>query len=178
MANGDIDASIPKPIKASRLFDAIAICLGANEPVAVEPTSVEVDTDTVPSRSLRILLAEDNLINQKVACKQLESLGFSVQVVANGNEVLAAMDEQPFDVVLMDCQMPLLDGYAATQEIRQREGQERHTIVIAMTASALAEDRDRCIAVGMDDFISKPVRREALKAVLERWEGTIDTHSE
>ena len=115
------------------------------------------------------MLADDSLINQKVALNQLRSLGYEADVVANGEEVLDLMTKISYDIIFMDGQMPVLDGYATTQAIRQREGETRHTIVIATTANAMKGDREQCLAAGMDDYLSKPVRKEDLAAKLLYW---------
>ena len=126
-------------------------------------------TVTEPSgRALRVLLAEDNPVNQRVATKMLARLGHHTEVAHNGLEALDMLARQTFDVVLMDCHMPECDGYTATARIRAREGGDAH-VIIALTASALHDDRERCLAAGMNDYLTKPVRREDLAAVLERW---------
>lgn len=126
------------------------------------------DTTLGQRLPLRILLAEDNLINQKVGKRILERLGYQADVAGNGLEVLAALHGQRYDLVLMDVQMPEMDGVAATQAIRQAFSEEAQPVIIALTANALDGDRERFLQVGMDDYLSKPVRIEALTAVLQR----------
>jgi CheY-like chemotaxis protein len=116
---------------------------------------------------IRILVVDDNLVNRKVARKQLERLGYLVDVVDGGKPALAAMASAPYPVVLLDCEMPEMDGYATTVEIRRRENGERHTTIIAMTGHALEGARERCLDSGMDEYVAKPVTLDALAAVLD-----------
>ncbi|MBV9122500.1 MAG: response regulator [Planctomycetes bacterium] len=157
---------LTKPIKQADLWKAILQALGT--PVPVEPT-VPAAAPVAPRslRLLRILLAEDNLVNQKLAISLLERQGHSVAVANNGREVLAALEKQTFDLVLMDVQMPVLDGLETTAAIRAHERETgRHVPIIAMTAYAMKGDRERCLGAGMDGYISKPIRLpELLKAI-------------
>jgi CheY-like chemotaxis protein len=121
-------------------------------------------SDQEIQKGLRILLAEDNLVNQKVAIKMLERLGYTADVAADGREVLAALESRPYDVVLMDVQMPEMDGLEATRSIRSTACHQPY--IIAMTAHAMKGDREECLDAGMNDYISKPVRIEELKAAL------------
>ena len=133
------------------------------------------------SQQLNILLAEDNLINQKVTLRMLERLGHQAQVAKNGHEVLAALEQSTYDLILMDVQMPEMDGLTATEHIRQDEKLPQQPYIIALTANALKGDRERFLAAGMDDYLSKPVRLEDLATAIEtytldRVEGATHLH--
>jgi len=119
-------------------------------------------------RKVRILVAEDNIVNQQVALFNLRKLGYDADVATDGVEALDAFERKRYDIILMDCRMPDLDGYETTKEIRQRERGGKHTWIIAMTASAMDGDRAKCLTAGMDDYVSKPLRRTELSAALER----------
>jgi two-component system sensor histidine kinase/response regulator len=122
----------------------------------------------------RLLVVEDNRVNQKVALHLLERLGCHVELASDGAEGVSKAESGKYDFLLMDCQMPVMDGFKATAEIRRREGPNAHTIIIAMTANALPEDREACLRAGMDDYISKPINRAELVRVLERFAPSWD----
>ena len=158
-----VAAYLTKPVTESELFDAILTALGARVEKAQTPALITHHSLREGQRKLRVLLAEDNAVNQMLAARLLEKEGHSATVVSNGREALAALEKKSFDLVLMDVQMPEMDGFEATAEIRLREkitGQ--HLPIIAMTAYAMRGDRERCLAAGMDSYISKPIRAEEL----------------
>lgn len=133
--------------------------------------------ETVTRHHYRILLVDDNAINQKVAQLQLEKLGYRADVANNGREAVEMFGKKPYDLVLMDCQMPELDGYGATEEIRKSEDKKRHVPIVAVTANASDEDRERCRASGMDEYLTKPLAIETLSSLMARWDRSIDTET-
>lgn len=163
-------AFMTKPIKQSQLHTILARVIQPQpDTLYRDPNRTrQVDTEFAALHSLRILLAEDNVVNQKVAQKILGRLGYQTDVAANGLEVIAALHRQHYDVVLMDVQMPEMDGIEATHIIRGDFALERQPVIIAMTAAAMPEDRQMCLDVGMDEYVSKPVRLDELADVLYR----------
>ena len=166
-ADAGVGAFLTKPVREAQLFDCIGRLLGDG---AVVPAQAGPE-DAPRRRPGRVLLAEDNAVNQQVALAILDSLGFSADVAGDGQAAVDMLRAGSYTAVLMDCQMPRLDGFAATREIRAGGGEAARTPIIALTASALASDREQCLAAGMDDFVSKPLRRETLIAALNRWVG-------
>jgi len=165
---------LQKPARMEHLRNALRDAMGA-EPIHKDTRSLsaaEMKDKRTTRRQIggRVLVVDDNIVNQKVAQKMLEGFGCRVDVAADGLEALDMTDALPYDLVLMDCQMPQLDGWKTTEEIRKREGDSgAHVPIIAMTASAMQGDRERCIACGMDDYITKPVTIESLEAIVEHW---------
>ncbi|HEV2712802.1 MAG TPA: response regulator, partial [Gaiellaceae bacterium] len=160
-------ASLTKPIRPSQLYDVLLDVLGEEAPVAAaEPEAEPERAGEAPAGApLRVLIAEDNTVNQRLALLLLEKLGHRADVVGNGAEALEALERGAYDVILMDVQMPEMDGLEATRRIHERWASRRPRI-IAVTAGAMSEERDRCLAAGMDDYLSKPIRIEELSAAL------------
>jgi len=168
-----------KPVRSSELHGALMQLAAPQVAAATGPAGIAPAGPLIPQPRPargRVLVVEDNTVNQLVAQGVLTKLGFSVQLAGDGRQALTAMDTEAFDVVLMDCHMPEMDGYEATAELRRREGDRRHadrpggqrrTPVIAMTAGVLAEDRERCLAAGMDDFVAKPIDVDLLARALD-----------
>jgi PAS domain S-box-containing protein len=162
-------ASLTKPIKPSQLYDTLMNVLGATPAGVQAAASREGPVERLAERvPLRILVAEDNVVNQQLALLVLQKLGYQAEVTANGLEALQALEREPYDVVLMDVQMPTMDGLEATRRIHQRWPEGRRPHVIAATASAMEEEREACLAAGMDDYLSKPIRVDELAAALRR----------
>ena len=152
----------------ARLERAARPAAGAEAAGAVEAAPATAEAPAAARSRGRVLVAEDNPVNQKVAARMVERLGYAVDVASTGDEAVASVRRGPYSAILMDGQMPETDGFEATRIIRALEG-ERHTPIIALTASAMRGDRERCLAAGMDDYVSKPVSPEQLEAVLRRW---------
>ena len=179
LAEAGISGCLLKPVRQSDLYNRLLEIVGAQSVLkTLEPLEATIPTycpgtaspvlaPARQSRPGRILLAEDNPVNQKVALRQLQKLGYTADTASNGLEVLAAVEKITYDVILMDCQMPEMDGYEATQHLRQQKRTAK-THIIAMTANAMQGDRDKCLSAGMDDYISKPVTIDDLQSALNR----------
>ncbi len=164
-----IQGYLSKPVRQDQLHDCLLAVLGLQETDTGQLITRHTLVEARAQRRGCILLAEDNLVNQRVALALLKKLGYRADVVNNGLEAVEALACQPYDLVLMDCQMPELDGFAATAQIRQNEGDQRRTLIVAMTASAMQGDRERCLAAGMDDYVSKPITLDVLREKLALW---------
>jgi CheY-like chemotaxis protein len=178
----EIAAYLQKPVRQSQLYNCLLVIMSEQPPaVDIHQTPRLITRHSLGRMNrqkeiavkapikARILVAEDNVVNQKVALKQLRSLGYAADIVSNGREAVEAVKNNGYEVVLMDCQMPIADGFEATAEIRRSEADAKRTIIIAMTAHALEGEREKCLAAGMDDYISKPVKIEKLRQILEKW---------
>jgi CheY-like chemotaxis protein len=179
-----VDATLNKPVRSVALAECLAL-VRAVLPESDLPAEAILTRASWPLPVIRpapdqcVLVAEDNPVNQKVARRVLERLGYLVEVVENGAEAVRACQERTYAAVLMDCQMPVMDGYTAVGEIRRLEASEpeRHTPIIALTAEALKGERERCLAAGMDDYLSKPFHVTAVETLLHRYvaQATIAT---
>jgi CheY-like chemotaxis protein len=164
-----ISASVYKPIRPRQLLDALSQSFDRRLTSARKaPATLVFDPAFASRYPLRILVADDNRVNQKVASSFLEKLGYRVEVVGNGLEVLQALESKSYDIVFLDIHMPEMDGYEAARQIQKRWAANRPRIV-AMTGNAMQGDRQKCLEAGMDDYIAKPVRMEDLRNALERW---------
>ena len=165
-----LSATLSKPVHPENLQECLRVALGLGPAWNAPLETADRDRSaTAPLKRGRLLLAEDNVINQKVAVAMLSSAGYVVDVVDDGAGAVEAVATQRYDAILMDCQMPVVNGYDATIAIRAQEGSGRRTPIIALTASARREDRERCLAVGMDSYLAKPVSKDALVALVASW---------
>jgi CheY-like chemotaxis protein len=187
------DAYLTKPVGQSRLFDVLVEVMSrpvSSQDGVLTPTGEEAERDTEHElitqysieerrkRRIRILLAEDNEINRRVAFRILDKAGYQCDTVTNGREAISAVETIRYDLVLMDCQMPEMDGFEATAAIRAKERDSAtHLTIVAMTAHAMKGDRERCLAAGMDDYISKPVNPDEMFRVIDEWTGTASPRS-
>ncbi len=183
MEKAGFRAGLAKPIRQSQLFDCMAEVMadtlaiagdGGNGiagksggTAAATPSAMKVTVKW--KNQLRILVAEDNSVNRKVAVRMLEKLGYTADIAANGVEAVNAVSLIPYDIVFMDCQMPEMDGFEATCQIRKMHGSARLTAIVAMTANALQGDKEKCLAAGMDDYVAKPIRQSELGGAIDRW---------
>ena len=182
--DGMVRASVhlTKPIRKARFYQGIRAALGLDlEPPAVQGESrsrENVGEPEVAGIKLRVLVADDNAVNQKIVLKLLGKLGHSADAVANGLEAVQANQRMAYDLILMDCQMPDMDGYQATAEIRKLESREGHIPIIALTANAMAGDREKCLDAGMDDFLTKPIQPKLLTETLKMWAAAMRSELE
>jgi two-component system sensor histidine kinase/response regulator len=169
-----VDAWITKPVRPSHLFSCLLELYGNSDRVRIEkvaaPPPGAIDNKQPDWRkAVRVLLVDDNLVNRTIGAKQLSALGYAVETADGARRGLEIVSKGSCDLILMDCEMPEMDGYQAVAEIRRREGSGRHTVVIALTAHATLDDRARCLDAGMDDYLSKPVKLQALAEMLDTW---------
>lgn len=171
-----ITMTLAKPLRQGKLCEAVIAALSKKTLAEEKFIPSDVKMKIKPEK---VLLAEDNAINQQVALRMLEKLGYKADVALNGIEVLNAVKKKDYDLILMDCQMPEMDGYKVTGEIRKMEKkQKRHSLIIAMTAHVLKGDREKCLLAGMDDYIPKPIDMKLLSARLEHWLAPTDDRTE
>jgi CheY-like chemotaxis protein len=169
LEGADVDASLVKPVRQWQLLNALATTW-SKRGGAIPAAPVRVRQEGMfTGMGIRALLAEDNVVNQKVAVRMLERLGVRADVAANGREAVDMFQLAWYDLIILDCQMPEMDGYAAAEEIRRLERGERRVAIVAMTAEAMGDARERCLASGMDDYIAKPVKFEQLTEVVKEW---------
>jgi CheY-like chemotaxis protein len=168
---------LTKPIKKGKLLEALVQAVSGRREVAIKTEEHQQSHDKLAERlPLRILLCDDNAINQKVATRLLQQMGYQPDVVATGNEAVAVLEQRSYDLVLMDVMMPGLNGYETTRLIRERQHQPQiypnykaSMAIVAMTASAMEGDKEKCLEAGMDDYVAKPVRADHFRAIVERW---------
>jgi CheY-like chemotaxis protein len=171
-----------KPVKPVQFFEALTRAFSNIKSVPEQaPSPVQTQQTLASQLPLRVLLCDDNTINQKVAVRILQQLGYEPDQAANGREALDALARKPYDLIFMDVMMPEMDGLEATRAIRklQQDGGnanfEARIVIIAMTAQAMQGDREKCIAAGMDDYLAKPIRPKDVRAIIERWSSKLDS---
>lgn len=181
MAEAGFSVYLVKPLLPSQLLDALSTLWGIRkkgEPMRLitrhtlaesQPPKAALPVGKDKPLCAHILVVEDNVVNQRLAVKMLEKLGCDTDVAANGKKAIEMIEKSAYDLILMDCQMPEMDGYETTAEIRHREDGSRHIPIIAMTAHAMKGDRERCLDTGMDDYIAKPVKKEVLLEIIKKW---------
>ncbi|MCX7019724.1 MAG: response regulator [bacterium] len=157
-----------KPVKQAQLMECLLNVIMPSTEIRGDLRFAAGAKSAERHYNLHVLIAEDNPINQKVALKMMEKLGCSCDLVSNGRDAVSAVAQKAFDLIIMDCQMPEMDGYDATRNIRMQEGDKKHTLIVAMTANAMKGDREKCLLAGMDDYISKPVSIEDMVKTLDR----------
>jgi CheY-like chemotaxis protein len=161
---------ITKPLKQRTLFNAITDTLSNKQTeMPVSSPNDKLSSEFAKKYPLSILVAEDNIVNQTLAIRALRKLGYEPELCENGKEAVNKIQLQHFDVVLMDIQMPEMDGFEATRVLRSNHFAHRHQIIVAMTANAMAEDKAACLHAGMDDYLSKPVQLSELEDILKKW---------
>jgi CheY-like chemotaxis protein len=184
MQGASIDACLVKPVRQSQLLSTLAATWAkklqnghATKTSVVReiPTPISKLAGRFAGMPVRVLVAEDNPVNQKVAVRMLERVGLRPDVAGDGREAVTMCAFLPYDLIFMDCQMPEMDGYTAAAEIRKRQRPDGRVAIIAMTAEAMEGARERCLAAGMDDYIAKPVRLEDMTEALKKWvpEGSL-----
>jgi CheY-like chemotaxis protein/HPt (histidine-containing phosphotransfer) domain-containing protein len=176
VTNAAFSSCLTKPIKPAQLHEVLIRVISGTTPAKPVQAASKLDPGLSARLPLRVLLCDDNMINQKVAVRLLQQMGYRADLAANGIEALAALDRQPYDFIFMDVMMPEMDGLEATRIIRERQTQKSQfpnykspIVIVAMTAAAMQGDRDKCLAIGMDDYLAKPVRPEDIRTILERW---------
>jgi CheY-like chemotaxis protein len=167
---GLFTAHLSKPVRQSQLYDTLVGVLAAQRPArtSTAPARAAIDPGMATRHPLRILVAEDNAVNQKLALRILQQMGYRADLASNGIEAIESVERQVYDVVLMDVQMPEMDGLEASRRITAQWPADARPRIVAMTANAMAGDREMCLAAGMDDYITKPIRVEQLVEALNR----------
>ena len=173
-ADGLFAAYLGKPIHQSQLFDTLVGLLARDSApkAAAAPAKARLDPGMAARHPLRILLAEDNVVNQKLALRILQQMGYRADLASNGIEAVESVERQTYDVVLMDVQMPEMDGLEAARRITAKWSPDERPRIVAMTANAMQGDREMCLAAGMDDYLTKPIRVERLVEALNQRGGT------